>query len=292
MSAREFRFGVVLIPSGSQTSWQDKARQAEDLGYDVILAADHIGRYAPFPALVSAAAVTSTPRLGTLALNAGFSEPALLARDIATTDLLTDGRLEPGLGAGYARHEFEAADLPFPGPGARIDHLERTVTELRRLFTDECYLPRPRQRPGPPLLLAGHGDRLLTLAARHADIVGLSGFNTTTSPTSGDQIGHDAFAERIEFLRTAAGDRFADLELNLLVQAVGLDSAEPNLAFARQFAPALPDEAILAQPGVLVGSARQIVETLHWQRETYGITYYAATQPDMVTFARVIDLVR
>lgn len=286
---REFRFGIALFAFGSRSEWQDKAREAEDLGYDVILAADHIGRPAPIPALVSAGAVTTRPRLGTLTLNANFYQPALLARDVASADQLLDGRLELGLGTGYAKHEFEAAKLPFPGPGERVAHLERTVTELRRLFADDGYQPRPVQRPAPPLLIAGWGDKVLTLAAKYADIVGIAGFNTTRGATRGDQIDNAAFDERVRFLRKAAGDRFGDLELNLLIQAVGLDTAEPNLAFARSFAsPSLPDEALAEQPGVLRGSAQQIAETLHLQREKYGLTYYVATQLDMVAFAEVM----
>jgi probable F420-dependent oxidoreductase len=292
MTTREFRFGAVLFAGGSRAAWQDTVRRAEDLGYDVILAADHVGRPAPFPALVSAAAVTTRARLGTFVLNAAFYQPALLARDIATTDQLVDGRLEVGLGAGYARHEFEAARLPFPGPGERVEHLRHTVTELRRLFTDESYQPATAQRPAPPLMLAGQGDKLLTLAARYADIVGFSGFNPTTVPTRDDQVDDSAFAERIEFLRVAAGSRFADLELNLLVQAVGLDGAAPNLAFARSLAPGLSDEALLRKPNVLRGSAGQIAEILHRQRETHGLTYYVANQLDMAAFAKVVDLLR
>jgi probable F420-dependent oxidoreductase len=292
MAARDFRFGAVLFAFGSRAMWQNSARQAEDLGYDVIAGVDFLGRPAPFPALVSAAEVTTRPRLGTLALNTGLYRPALLARDIATTDLLVDGRLEPGLGTGWQRRDYEAAGLRFPSPGERIAHLERTVVELRSLFADEGYQPVVRQRPTPPLLLAGHGDKLLTLAAEYADIVGFSGFDTTAGSTRGDQIGEDAFAERVAFLRTAAGERFDDLELNLLVQAVGLDGAAPDLTFARMFAPTLSHEAVVAQPGVLTGSAQQIAETLHRQRETYGVTYYSVTQLDMVAFAKVMDLLR
>lgn len=290
---REFRFGVVLFASGSRSAWQDKAREAEDLGYDVILAADHIGRPAPFPALVSAAAVTERPRLGTLVLNAGFYHPALLARDIASTDQLLDGRLEIGLGTGYAQHEFQAAQLPFPTAGERVSHLEHTVSELRRLFADDGYQPNTQQRPAPPLLVAGRGNKLLTLAAAYADIVGFTGFNTTTGASRADQVDDTAFGERVRFLREAAGDRFGDLELNLLIQAVGLDGADPNLTFARSLAsPHISDEALMTQPGVLQGSAQQIAETLHDQREKYGVTYYAATQLDMTAFAKVIRWLR
>ncbi|MEV6603171.1 TIGR03621 family F420-dependent LLM class oxidoreductase [Kutzneria sp. NPDC051319] len=291
MTARDLRFGTVLFAGGSRAAWQDTARQAEDLGYDVILVADHIGRPAPFPALVSAAAVTTRPRLGTFVLNAAFYQPALLARDIATVDQLVDGRLEVGLGAGYARHEFEAAKVPFPRPGERIDHLTGTVTELRRLFDDD-YHPRTTQRPAPPIMLAGQGDKVLTAAAGHADIVGFSGFNPTVVPTHGDQVDESALAERVAFLKAAAGPRFDSLELNLLLQAVAAEGAEPNLAFARSLAPGLADEALLSKPNVLRGSTQQMAETVHRYRETYGLTYFVANQLDMTSFASVMNRLR
>jgi probable F420-dependent oxidoreductase len=116
MTSRPFRFGVTLLSTGSRSEWQAKARQVQELGYDVLQVPDHLGMPAPFPALVSAAEMTSTLRLGTFVLNTGFYHPAVLARDVAETDQLTDGRLELGLGTGYAEAEFEAAGLPFPLP--------------------------------------------------------------------------------------------------------------------------------------------------------------------------------
>jgi alkanesulfonate monooxygenase SsuD/methylene tetrahydromethanopterin reductase-like flavin-dependent oxidoreductase (luciferase family) len=110
---------------------------------------------APFPSLVAAAQVTTRPRLGTLVLNAGFYKPALLARDVASTDQLVNGRLEVGLGAGYAQKEYEAAELPFPSAGQRIDYLEHTVVELRRLLADDDHRPSGTQHPTPPLMIAG-----------------------------------------------------------------------------------------------------------------------------------------
>lgn len=148
--SRPFRFGVNLMASAPADEWSAKCRRAEELGYDVILVPDHLGMPAPFPALVAAARATERPRLGTFVLNAGLWNPALLAREVATTDALTGGRLELGLGTGYVRAEHDAAGLPFGSPGERVDHLRRTVEELERLLADEEYQPRPVQRPGTP----------------------------------------------------------------------------------------------------------------------------------------------
>ncbi|HEY0938057.1 MAG TPA: LLM class flavin-dependent oxidoreductase, partial [Trebonia sp.] len=126
MSSRPFRFGVSLFAGGSSAAWQSKVQRAADLGYDIVQVPDHLGLAAPFPALVSAASVP-VPRLGTFVLNAGFYRPALLARDVAETSRLLEGRLELGLGTGYNAAEFEAAGLPFGSAGMRIDHLEHTI---------------------------------------------------------------------------------------------------------------------------------------------------------------------
>ncbi|WP_327235731.1 TIGR03621 family F420-dependent LLM class oxidoreductase [Streptomyces sp. NBC_01317] len=229
-------------------------------------------------------------RVGTLVLNTGFYRPAVLVRDVAHTDQLTEGRLELGLGAGYLAAEFEAAELPFPAPGRRIDHLTHTVAELRRLFASEQHLPPVHQRPGPPLLLGGVGDRMLRLAAKEADIVGFPVMSIATPP-GGDP--REVLAERIEFVRTEAGARFAGLELNLFVSAVVLaDPAEADLTTMRRIAPTLTDEQILRMPNVLVGSERQIADTLTGYRETYGLTYFSVLEAHMTDFARVIAHLR
>ncbi|MYR59881.1 TIGR03621 family F420-dependent LLM class oxidoreductase, partial [Streptomyces sp. SID625] len=167
---RPFRFGVNLLDPASAGEWRAKCRRAEELGYDVILVPDHLGWVAPFPALVAAAEATERPRLGTFVLNAGFSNPALLAREVATTDALTDGRLELGLGTGYVREEHERAGLPWGTPGERVTHLRRTVEELDRLLGSPDHRPRAAQQPRVPLLIGANGDRMLRLAAEHADI--------------------------------------------------------------------------------------------------------------------------
>ncbi|MFD9896098.1 TIGR03621 family F420-dependent LLM class oxidoreductase [Amycolatopsis sp. NPDC059027] len=287
MTTRPFRFGVNLLTSDSRTEWQAKVRQAEDLGYHVLNVPDHLGRPAPFPALTAAAEVTTTARLGTYVLNAGFYRPALLAREAATVDLLSDGRLEIGLGAGYVQSEFEAAGLPFPSAGERLDHLVRTVTELRALLGAD-HQPAPVQRPAPPIMIAGQGKRLLRAAAQHADIVGIAG----ALPLDDNDTGHGALAEKIELVRSAAGPRAADLELNLLVKAVARDAAAIDLSFQRRFAPDLSDERLLALPGVLCGSPSAIVETLHEYREKYGITYFTVLEFHRDAFAEVIAQLR
>jgi probable F420-dependent oxidoreductase len=254
MALRPFRFGVSLLSGGTAAAWQSKVQRAADLGFDIVQVPDHLGMPAPFPALVSAADVPG-PRLGTFVLNAGFYRPVLLARDVAETSRLLGGRLELGIGTGYNTAEFQEAGLPFGSPGERIDHLEYTTAVLRRLVD-----------PMPPLMLAASGKRMLRLAAREADIVGLTVVTRESDPAQ-------VLADRIGFLRSAAGDRFDRLELNLFILSVILTDREPDLTVSRQVLGGMSDEQILALPGVLVGSADQIAETLLRYREKYGLTH-------------------
>ncbi|MFD9896099.1 TIGR03621 family F420-dependent LLM class oxidoreductase [Amycolatopsis sp. NPDC059027] len=286
MSARPFRFGVNMAICESRAKWRDKARRAEDLGYDVIQVPDHLGLPAPFPALAAAAEVTATARLGTYVLNAGFYRPALLAREVATTDLLVDGRLELGLGAGYVKEEFDAVGLPFPSAGERVDHLTHTVTELRRLFAD--HQPPVAQQPGPPIMIAGTGPRVLRFAAEHADIVGIAG----ALPLDDNDTGHTALAKKMELVRAAAAPRETEPELNLLIQGAFPDASTADLSFQRQLAPGLSDERIRKLPGILSGSASAIADTLREYRETYGLTYFSVVELSMDTFAEAIALLR
>lgn len=273
MSLRPFRFAVSLYPGSSRIDWQAKARQAEGLGYDIVQVPDHLGMSAPFPALMSAGSATSL-LVGTYVLNTSFYRPALLARDVAETRRLLDGRLELGLGIGYDAAEFQAVGVTFDSTGKRIDHLEHTISELRRLAD-----------PMPPLMLTASGGRMLRLAAREADIVSFTVITPEADPEK-------MLADRIEFVRTAAGERFDQLELNLFIFSVAVTDGEPDLTMARRALMGLPDEQITALPGVLVGSAGQVAETLLRYRDTCGLTYFGVLEPHMTDFAKVIDRLR
>jgi probable F420-dependent oxidoreductase len=271
--AKDFRFGVGLWPKNSRSAWQETARRAEGLGFDVIHVPDHLGAPAPFPSLVSAAEVT-TIRLGTFVLNAGFYKPALLARDVAALDMLSDGRFELGVGTGYVEEEFEAAELPFLSAGRRVDYLEHMTAYMAEHVSSV------------PILIAGSGDRVLTIAARQAHIIGIAGGRP-------DGTAADPLAERVEFVRRAAGDRFDDVELNLAITAVPHDSTGmPNLSLARRYASDLSDEELLKLPGVLSGTPRDIADTLRRHRDTYGLTYFTVQEGHAESFSKVIAELR
>ncbi|MFI7123067.1 LLM class F420-dependent oxidoreductase [Amycolatopsis sp. NPDC049868] len=293
MTQRPFRFGVNLLTPSSRTEWQARCREAEDLGYDVIAVPDHLGMPAPLSALVSAAEATTRPRLSAFVLNTGFYHPAVLARDLAGTDALLNGRLKIALGTGYVKTEFDTAGIPWRSAAERVDHLEHTVLEVRRLLADPRHRPRPVQEPMPPVSIAGNGDRVLGIAATHADIVAFSGAAPGRNPGMLRFLGPDALARRVAHVRQAAPHRFADLELNLLVHAVAIDG-DRREAVDRlpRFDHQLSDRDLARVPTVLSGHPAEIAERLQRYREEFGFTYFTVSEPAMREFARVVTALR
>ena len=271
--AKDFRFALSIRFFKSRAALEDKAKRAEDLGFDVICVPDHLGAAAPIPTLTAVAMVTSKIRLSQYVFNAAFYKPALLSRDLGAVDRLSDGRLEIGLGTGYAREEFDAAELPYPSAGARVDYLEHMTKYLKE------------HHPTTPLLIAGNGDRVLTLAARHADIIGLTGSRVNDAD--------DPLAERVEFVRTAAGDRFEPLELNLAITAVPAEGETmPDLSMTRRYATDLSDDEILELTSVLTGSPSGMADRLSLYRERYGVTSFTVQDNHTDNFGKVIAELR
>jgi len=292
---RSFRFGVNLLTSAPADEWRAKCRRAEELGYDVILVPDHLGMPAPFPALVAAAEATERPRLGTFVLNTGFWNPALLAREVATTDALTDGRLEFGLGTGYVQAEHDTAGLPFGSPGERVDHLLRTIEELDRLLGSPEHQPRPVQKPRVPLLIGGNGKRLLELTAEHADIAAFSGARSVPGSTTGAlaPLTAEELDERVAAYRQLAAGRAEPAELNLLLQLVSVtDDRRAAVQDLHSRVPQLTEEQILDLPILLVGTVEEIVTQVRAQRERYGFSYLTVLEPSMEAFGVVIEALR
>ncbi|WP_309055591.1 TIGR03621 family F420-dependent LLM class oxidoreductase [Streptomyces sp.] len=283
-----FRFAVNMIQEpGSGGEWRSRCRRAEELGYDVILVPDHLGMPAPFPALVAAAEATTRPRVGTFVLNAGFWNPALLAREVTTTAALTGGRLELGLGTGYVRAEHERAGIPFLPPGGRVDHLARVAGEL------SGALKGGEGAPAVPLLIGGNGDRVLRLAARHADVTAFSGGRFTgesVTVLTAEELGDRVAAYR--GFEEAAG-RTTPAELNLLIQRVAV-TEDPD-AWAADFhadAPYLTVEQILRLPILAVGTVDGIAERLLTLRKRFGFSYFTVLDDAMEAFAPVIGRLR
>ncbi|GGU96377.1 LLM class F420-dependent oxidoreductase [Streptomyces albospinus] len=289
---RPFRFGVNMLTIDSGPAWREKCRRAEELGYDVLLVPDHLGWPAPFPALVAAAEATERPRVGTFVLNAGFFNPALLAREVATTDALTGGRLELGLGTGYVKAEHDTAGLPFGTPGERVDHLERTIEELDRLLGDPEHRPQAVQQPRPPLLIGGNGPRMLRLAARHAQIAAFTGGRQAPGKPEGtlELLPPEKLAASVAAYEKYAADRAEPAELNILVQQVLV--TDDRRAAAREIAArgmGVDEEQALEVPTLLIGTPAQLAEQLRERRERYGFSYITVLDPFLEAFAPVIE---
>ena len=294
-SSRPFRFGVNLMTAAPADEWRAKCRRAEELGYDVLLVPDHLGMPAPFPALVAAAEATERPRLGTFVLNAGFWNPALLAREVATTDALTGGRLELGLGTGYVKAEHDTAGLPWLSPRERVDHLRRTIEEVYRLLGSENQRPQPVQQPGVPLLVGGNGDRVLRLTAEHADIAAFTGARSVRGSSTGqlEVMLAGELEERVALYRELAIGRKEPAELNLLIQFVlETDDREAAVQPFMERVPYLTVDQVLELPIGLVGTVEEMTAQVLAQRERYGFTYLTVLEPSMEAFAPVMARLR
>ncbi|MER6082920.1 TIGR03621 family F420-dependent LLM class oxidoreductase [Streptomyces sp. NPDC001833] len=280
LTPRPFRFGVNLLTPASAGEWRAKCRRAEELGYDVVLVPDHLGMPAPFPALVAAAEATVRPRLGTFVLNAGFWNPVLLAREVATAADLTGGRLELGLGTGYVQAEHDRAGLPFGSPRERVDHLRRTVEEL--LKPDGA---------GVPLLIGGNGDRMLRLTAEHADIAAFTGARLVPGNREGrlDPVTAGELDERVARYGELAAARAEAAERNLLIQIVAItDDPAAALGPLLERRPELTLEQALALPTVLVGTLEEVTGRVRGLRDRYGFSYLTVLEPSMEAFAPVL----
>jgi probable F420-dependent oxidoreductase len=287
MTDRPFRFAASQTRAASAAELTDLARRLEGDGFDLLYAADHIGMPSPFPMLAAAATATTDLRLGTLVCNNDFWNPVLLAREAATLAALSGGRFELGLGAGHAEVEYRAAGLPYDRPVVRARRLAEAVPSIRRLLRGETVTAEGKfhhladaalgiDLPEPvPLLVGGNGDRVLGLAAREADTVGLTGFLSGTGQvhTNLTHFTWDGLEERIGHVRAEAGARVDELELQVLVQWVEAgDRREVATRTAAVFEQ--PVELLLDSPFVMLGSVDDMVE--HCERlRAAGVTALA-----------------
>lgn len=290
------------------------ARRAESLGYSVLMMPDHlVGQYAPIPLLAAAAMATETLRVGTFVFNNNLRHPAVLAQDLATLDRLSGGRLQIGIGAGWNKPEHDAIGIPFEPVGTRIAKLAEALTVLKGCFGDEKFSfagehytitgydapPKPVQRPHPPIFVGGGGRRLLTLAGREAQIVGLAPRLTMDAQGKPGldtrSITLAATEEKIGWVRAAAGERFSEIELNTYPTAgpmvrTGNAKAEAALRadkIREQTGVELSVEDILESPHVFIGTLKELTRKLLDLRERLGISSFLFD--DMETFAPIVE---
>jgi probable F420-dependent oxidoreductase len=296
----DLRFGVSLAGWSDGPALLAAARTAEREGFDAVTVADHLGHTAPFAVLAAAAAVTSRVRLRTYVLDAYFWNPALLAREVATLDLLSGGRVELGIGAGHMRHEHVDAGLPFPSIDERWTHTAAVLAEVRRRLADETHVPAPSQRP-VPVLVAGMGERALRVAAEHADVVGLAGAMQVAGRPAGTFTLADAATtdERIGLVREVAAAHGRAPELDVLLQQVVLDPdpEESATAASREAAEHgmdwLVPELLLDTPFVLfAASAEDAAAELIRRERRWGVRSWSTHAPWGPALARVAAAAR
>lgn len=314
VTPRPFRFGTSLIPVQSGNALATFARKVEALGYSTLEIGEHLslGGLGPVATLMAVADATSRLRVASQVFVNDFHHPVLLAQEAATIDLLSDGRLEFGIGGGYLRTDYIAAGLPFDPPAVRIGRLEEAVALIKRLFGEEpvtfagdsyrvdglTLQPKPKQRPYPPLFIGGGGRRVLTLAAREANIVGLDPKGTAAGTKDATTMAAERVEQLVGWVREAAGPRFADVELhtNILALKVTENRRQGREDVAARLASIPPtlvsntldDEHILGSPHILIGSVEQIVEDLQARRERYGISYVTVAGEDVDVFSPVV----
>jgi probable F420-dependent oxidoreductase len=287
--ARRFRFGIQLTTASSGADWAAQARRAEDLGYDTFFMPDHFGdQLAPVPALMAAADATTELKVGALVLDNDYKHPVVLAKELATIDVLSGGRLEVGIGAGWMQSDYDQSGIPMDPPGVRVSRMEEGIEVIKGCFatgpfsfkgehytiSDYDGLPKPAQTP-PPFLIGGGAKRVLSIAAREAQIVGInpsihSGHVDAAAAQNGASGETD---KKLAWVKEAAGDGYADLEINML-QFAGIIT-DDRKGTAEMMAPlfALPPEELYTYPHTCIGSVDEIVESLEERRARWDVSY-------------------
>ncbi len=312
MHPHPFRFGLLGEGVRSATELVETARRAEGAGFATFLLRDHFiaepfgHQLAPLAALATVAAATATLRVGSLVLCNDYRHPVLLAKEVATLDLVSGGRFELGLGAGFSRPEYEAAGLPYDSPGVRVDRLAEALQVFKGLFSAAPFtfagrfytvtnletFPRPVQRPHPPMLVGAGGRRMLAIAAREANIIGLQTATLGTGRRVPDPTGllADTVAEKIGWVRQEAGARFETIELSIVSSVFMTENrraAAERLVRERGW-DGLAAERVFEMPSIFIGSVDQIVDEMQGRRERYGISYYVVPDRSLEMVAPIV----
>ncbi len=291
--------------AASARAWTEKARLAEALGYKALYFPDHFGdQLGPIAALMAAASATTTLRVGSLVFDNDYRHPAVLAKEVATLDLLSDGRFDLGLGAGWLASDYEQTGIPLDSPGVRIERMAEGLEIIKGLlaggtfsFTGKHYRiasmeGQPSvQKPHPPILLGGGGRRMLRLAAREADIVNVNYDlrEGRINPALVQTGMAGATDEKLAWIREAAGDRIENIELSVTVFFASITDDRDSLAAAVARGLEVGPADALATPHFLIGTVDEIVESLRERRERYGISYVILPGDVAESFAPVVE---
>ena len=305
MPIRPFRFGVQTSQAASRREWTELSRRIEGHGYSCITLPDHFDdQLAPVPALMSAAEATTDLRIGALVWDNDYKHPAVLAKELATMDVLSDGRVEIGIGAGWMVSDYEHLGMPYDSAKVRVDRFVEGLAVIKGAmgagpfsFSGEHYTitdyngtPKPVQAPCPPILIGGGGKRVLSIAAREADIIGI---NATL--TAG-HIGHEAIStmtaeavdEKVDIVRNAAGERIDDIEMNVRAFLVNITDDPTTASAGIASMMGVEPDMVNNTPFALVGPPSKIIEDLIARRERWGFSYIIIGQAEVDAFAPVV----
>jgi probable F420-dependent oxidoreductase len=303
--ARAFRFGVQEHRAPNAKAWKEKARQVEALGYSALYLPDHFtDQLGPIAALMAAADATTRLRVGSLVFDNDYRHPVVLAKEAATLDLLSDGRFDLGLGAGWMASDYEQAGIPYDSPGTRISRMEEGLKIIKGMFAGEPFTfsgehyqvkgiegsPRPVQKPHPPILLGGGGRRMLRLAAREADIVNVN-FDLREGQVNRDLVRTglaEATDEKLRWIEEAAGTRLDHIELSVTIFLANITDDRDSVAAVMAAGVAAEPNDILAMPHFLIGTVDEVVDDLQRRRERYGISYVIVPGEADEAFAPVV----
>ena len=302
---RRFRFGVQTHNAASGEEWAGIARRAEELGFRTLFLPDHFGeQLAPIPAMAAAAAATTKLRVGALVFDNDYKHPVVLAKELATIDVLSGGRVEVGLGAGWMKTDYDQSGISYDPPSTRVDRFEEGLAVIAALFgpdpvtfdgtyyqvTDLVGHPRPVQQPRPPILIGAGMKRMLTIAGRHADIVGINpsmpnGRIDADTAKSGMA---ELTDQKLAWVKEAAGERYADIEINLHNYACIVTDDRQKVAdeYAQLFG--MSAEDMLEFPHAMVGTVEEICESLQARRERWDASYIVVSQDAMEAMAPIV----
>lgn len=307
-----FRFGILAETMESASHWRKNAQITEELGYCSLLIRDHFNpdfegnTYAPIAALSAAALSTTTLRVGTLVLDNDFRHPIVMAKELATLDVMSQGRVEVGLGAGWLQSEYEQMGIPFDAPQIRVDRLEEAITIYKQFFAGDCFsfkgqhyqienlkpFPISEQRPHPTLLIGAGKKRMCQLAGREANIVGLMSVNTRDGTVFAEPhlLLPETLEQKLAWVREGAGARFNEIEFSIVASVYATDDRE---SIAREIIERngwqLSPEDVLTMPTRLIGTVDEIIQQIQRQREQFGISYYVLADKYREIFAPVAN---
>ena len=302
---RPFRFAVQTSNAPDAKTWRERAKKYEDLGYSTLYIPDHFtDQWGPLVALTVAAEATTSLNVGALVLDNDYRHPVVLAKEWATLDLISDGRTEFGLGAGWMKTDYDESGIPYDDPAVRVDRLEESLAVLKGLWRDGTATfegkhytirnaqghPKPGRPGGPKIVIGGGGKRVLSLAAREADIIGVN--PNLKSGAADQETAKSAVADmvdkRIGWVREAADERIDEIDLQMLTFFVNIGGDRKETAEMMGPAMGLTAEQAYDVPLALIGSVAEIIEQLHERRERWGFNYWVVHDPEAEAFAEIV----